>query len=75
MQGVVVTAIGERTRQARRDARLDVKALVDLVSATQAVTGVLTAMVSSLIMIHSIALTIVDLRARRRGRPSILGPA
>jgi len=49
--------------------------LYNLVSATQAATGVLAAVVSTLIMIQGIALIILDLRARRRGRPSILGPA
>jgi membrane protease YdiL (CAAX protease family) len=49
--------------------------LYNLVSATQAATGVLAAVVSTLIMIQGIALIIFDLRARRHGRPSILGPA
>jgi hypothetical protein len=49
--------------------------LYNLVSATQAATGVLAAVVSTLIMIQGIALIILDLRARRRGRPSILDPA
>jgi membrane protease YdiL (CAAX protease family) len=49
--------------------------LYNLVSATQAATGVLAMVVTTLIMIQGIALIILDLRARRRGRPSILGPA
>jgi membrane protease YdiL (CAAX protease family) len=49
--------------------------LYNVVSATQAATGVLAAVVSTLIMIQGIALIILDLRARRRGRPSILDPA
>ena len=48
--------------------------LYNLVSGTQAATGVLAAVVTTLIMIQGIALIILDLRARRCGRPSVLGP-
>ncbi|MGZ4516807.1 MAG: nitroreductase/quinone reductase family protein [Mycobacteriaceae bacterium] len=46
----------------------------NFVGATQAATGTLAAVISTLIMIQGIALVILDLRARRRGRPSVLGP-
>jgi uncharacterized protein len=49
--------------------------LYNLVSATQAATGLLAAVVTTLIMIQGIVLIALELRARRRGRPSILGPA
>ena len=48
--------------------------LYNLVSGTQAATGVLAAVVTTLIMIQGVALIILDLRARRCGRPSVLGP-
>jgi len=46
----------------------------NVVGATQAATGVLAAVITTLIMIQGIALVVLDLRARRRGRPSVLGP-
>jgi uncharacterized protein len=49
--------------------------LYNLVAATQAATGMLAAVVSTLIMIQGIVLVVADLRARRRGQPSVLGPA
>jgi CAAX protease family protein len=49
--------------------------LYNVVAATQAATGMLAAVVSTLIMIQGIALIVADLRARRRGQPSVLGPA
>jgi membrane protease YdiL (CAAX protease family) len=49
--------------------------LYNVVGATQAATGVLAAVVSTLIMIQGLVLIALDLRARRRGRPSVLGPA
>jgi len=49
--------------------------LYNLVSGTQAATGMLAAVVSTLIMIQGIALIVLEVRARRRGRPSVLGPA
>jgi uncharacterized protein len=49
--------------------------LYNFVAATQAATGMLAAVVSTLIMIQGIVLIVADLRARRRGRPSVLGPA
>jgi membrane protease YdiL (CAAX protease family) len=49
--------------------------LYNFVSATQAATGMLAAVVSTLIMIQGAVLIGLDLRARRRGRPSVLGPA
>jgi membrane protease YdiL (CAAX protease family) len=49
--------------------------LYNLVSGTQAATGMLAAVVTTLIMVQGVALIILELRARRRGRPSILGPA
>ena len=49
--------------------------LYNVVSGTQAATGVLAAVVSTLIMIQGLVLIALDLRARRRGRPSVLGPA
>ena len=48
--------------------------LYNLVSGTQAATGMLAAVVSTLVMIQGVVLIILDLRARRHGRPSILGP-
>jgi len=46
----------------------------NFVGGTQAATGVLATVISTLIMIQGIALVLLDLRARRGGRPSILGP-
>jgi CAAX protease family protein len=48
--------------------------LYNIVSGTQAATGLLAAVVSTLIMIQAVVLIVVDLRDRRRGRPSVLGP-
>jgi len=42
------------------------------VSATQAATGLLAAVVTTLIMIQGVSLTIHEVRARRNGRPSVL---
>lgn len=49
-------------------------ALYNLVGATQAATGLLAAVVSTLIMIQGVVLIVLEVRARRRGRPSVLGP-
>jgi membrane protease YdiL (CAAX protease family) len=49
--------------------------LYNLVSGTQAATGMLAAVVSTLVMIQGVVLIILELRARRRGQSSILGPA
>jgi membrane protease YdiL (CAAX protease family) len=49
--------------------------LYNLVSGTQAATGMLAAVVTTLVMIQAVVLIVLELRARRRGRPSILGPA
>lgn len=49
--------------------------LYNFVGATQAATGMLAAVISTLIMIQGVVLIALDLRARRRGRPSVLGPA
>jgi CAAX protease family protein len=49
--------------------------LYNLVAGTQAATGMLAAVVSTLIMIQAVALIVLDLRARRRGHPSVLRPA
>jgi len=47
----------------------------NFVGATQAaVTGPIAAIISTLIMIQGIVLVLLDLRARRRGLPSVLGP-
>jgi CAAX protease family protein len=46
--------------------------LYNVVSATQAATGLLAAVVSTLIMIQGLALIFLELRARRHGRPSVL---
>ncbi len=48
--------------------------LYNLVSGTQAATGILAAVVSTLIMIQAVVLIVLEVRARRRGRPSVLGP-
>ena len=49
--------------------------LYNVVAATQAATGMLAAVVSTLIMIQGIVLIALEVRARRRGQPSVLGPA
>jgi membrane protease YdiL (CAAX protease family) len=49
--------------------------LYNFVSGTQAATGLLAAVVTTLVMIQAVVLIILELRARRRGWPSILGPA
>jgi membrane protease YdiL (CAAX protease family) len=49
--------------------------LYNLVSGTQAASGLLAAVVTTLVMIQGVVLIILELRARRLGRPSVLGPA
>jgi CAAX protease family protein len=46
----------------------------NFVGATQAATGTLAAIVSTLIMVQGIILVVLELRARRHGLPSVLGP-
>jgi hypothetical protein len=46
----------------------------NFVGATQAATGTLAAIVSTLIMVQGIILVVVELRARRLGLPSVLEP-
>jgi membrane protease YdiL (CAAX protease family) len=48
--------------------------LYNVVSGTQAATGVLAAVVTTLIMIQAVVLIMLEVRARRCGRPSVLGP-
>ena len=48
--------------------------LYNVVSGTEAATGLLAAVVSTLIMLQAVILIVLDLRGRRRGRPSVLGP-
>ena len=48
--------------------------LYNFVSGTQAATGILAAVVSTLIMIQGLALIGLEVRARRHGLPSVLGP-
>jgi membrane protease YdiL (CAAX protease family) len=48
--------------------------MYNLVGATQAATGTLAAVISTLIMIQAIVLIAWELRARHLGRPSILDP-
>lgn len=48
--------------------------LYNFVSGTQAATGMLAAVVSTLVMIQGVVLIVLELRARRRGLPSVLGP-
>jgi uncharacterized protein len=48
--------------------------LYNLVSGTQAATGLLAAVVSTLVMIQAVVLVVLEVRARRRGRPSVPGP-
>ena len=47
--------------------------LYNFVSGTQAATGMIAAVVSTLVMIQGVALIVAELRARRHGRPSVLG--
>ena len=47
--------------------------LFNVVSGTQAATGVIAAVVSTLVMAQAILLIGLDLRARHRGQPSPLG--
>jgi uncharacterized protein len=49
--------------------------LYNFVSGTQAATGMVAAVVSTLVMIQGVLLIILEVRARRHGRPSVLGPA
>ena len=46
--------------------------LYNFVSGTQATTGMIAAIVSTLVMIQGVALIIAELRARRHGWPSVL---
>ena len=48
--------------------------LYNVVSGTQAATGMIAAVASTLIMIQGLVLIALDLRARRHGRPSVLRP-
>jgi hypothetical protein len=48
--------------------------LYNLVSATQAASGTLAAIVSALVMVQGISLVVRELRARRRGLPTVIGP-
>ncbi len=45
------------------------------VGGTQAAEGALAAVISTLVTVHGIVLVVLELLARKRGRPSILGPA
>jgi hypothetical protein len=47
----------------------------NIVGGTQAATGVIAAVVSTLIMVQAAVLVVLEVRARRSGRPSVLGPA
>ena len=49
--------------------------LYNVASGTQAATGMLAAVVSTLVMVQGVTLIVLELRARRQGRPSVLGPA
>jgi CAAX protease family protein len=49
--------------------------LYNLVSATQAANGALAGIVSALVMTQGIVLIVHELKARRHGRPSVLGIA
>ena len=63
-----MTAIREQPREVRGGAQLS--------AGTQAgTTGLLAAVVTTLIMLQAVVLVVAELRARRRGRPSVLGPA
>ena len=48
--------------------------LYNVVSGTLAATGLLAAVVSTLVMVQGVTLIVLELRARRRGQPSVLGP-
>ncbi len=48
--------------------------LYNFVSGTQAATGLLAAVVTTLVMAQGVVLIVLEVRARRRGRPSVLGP-
>jgi membrane protease YdiL (CAAX protease family) len=47
----------------------------NFVGATQAAVGMVAAVVSTLVMLQALVLVALELRARRRGQPSVLGPA
>lgn len=47
----------------------------NFVGATQAAVGAVAAVVSTLVMLQALILVALELRARRRGQPSVLGPA
>jgi uncharacterized protein len=47
----------------------------NFVGATQAAVGGVAAVVSTLVMVQALILVALELRARRRGQPSVLGPA
>jgi membrane protease YdiL (CAAX protease family) len=47
----------------------------NLVAATQASVGTIAAVVSTLVIVQALVLLAFERRARRRGRPSVLGPA
>jgi hypothetical protein len=49
--------------------------LYNLVAGTQAAAGLPAAVVSTLIMIQAAALIVLEVQARRRGQPRVLGPA
>ena len=46
----------------------------NLVSATAAATGLLAAVVTSVVMMAAVSLVIAEILAGRHGRPSVLGP-
>ena len=48
--------------------------LYNFVSGTQAGSGIVAAVTTALIMIQAVVLIVLEVRARRRGRPSVLGP-
>jgi hypothetical protein len=49
--------------------------LYNFVSGTQAATGMVATVVSTLVMIQGVLLIILEVRARRHGRLSVLAPA
>jgi uncharacterized protein len=49
--------------------------LYNFVAATQAAVGTIAAVVSTLVMVQALVLLAFELRARRHGRPSLLGAA
>jgi uncharacterized protein len=49
--------------------------LYNIVGGTQAATGMLAALVSTVVMIQGVVLIVLEVVARRHGRPSVLGPA